>query len=403
MAGRDSLTSLIAAVKQKPVPFDCLLVDNTSRLARNLADVLNMNDRIRYQGAFIYAVAQRLDCREKTSRPLLTLHGMMDEQFLQGLADKVHRGQEGRALAGMQPGGKCFGYRNVPVEDPTRGGKYGRAAIVGVRLEINEEQADLVRRVFEMYGKGNSLATIAKTLNAAGVQAPEPPRTRKVRAWSPSAIREMIRNERYRGVCVWNRTRKERNPETGRKTSRPRPESDWVRVDVPEWRIVSEELWQQAHQQIGFANQRVGNSRLGGMNRTEESRRYLFSGLLKCGICGGNMTIVGGGGLRGYTKYGCPSHRYRGVCDNALTIRRDRLEEQLLRGLTEKFLKPDVIDYAIQSFQRELNARLKAIQDEALNAAGSISELQSKRATLASKAANLAEAIANIGKATHRA
>ena len=46
MAGRDSLTSLIAAVKQKPVPFDCLLVDDTSRLARNLADVLNLNDRI---------------------------------------------------------------------------------------------------------------------------------------------------------------------------------------------------------------------------------------------------------------------------------------------------------------------------------------------------------------------
>ena len=248
-----------------------------------------------------------------------------------------------------------------------------------------------------MYGKGNRLATIAKTLNAAGVQAPEPPRTRKVRAWSPSAIREMIRNERYRGVCVWNRTRKERNPETGRNTSRPRPESDWVRVDVPEWRIVSEELWQQAHQQIGFVNQRFGNSRLGGMNRTEESRRYLFSGLLKCGICGGNMTIVGGGGLRGYTKYGCPSHRYRGVCDNALTIRRDRLEEQLLKGLTEKFLKPDVIDYAIQSFQRELNARLKTIQDEALMAAGSISDLQSKRSVFAAKAANLAEAIASMG------
>ena len=55
---------------------------------------------------------------------------------------------------------------------------------------------------------------------------------------------EMLRNESYRGVLVWNRTRKERNPETGRKTSRPRPESEWLRVDVPEWRMVSEELWQ---------------------------------------------------------------------------------------------------------------------------------------------------------------
>ena len=67
-------------------------------------------------------------------------------------------------------------------------------------------------------------------------------------------------------------------------------------------------------------------------------------------------------------------------------IGRDRLEEQLLKGLQ-----------LLKGFQRELNARLKAIQDEALKAAGSISELQSKRATLASKAANLAEAIANLG------
>lgn len=158
-----------------------------------------------------------------------------------------------------------------------------------------------------------------------------------------------------------------------------------------------DELWQQAHAQIGFVNQRFGNSRMGGMNRRDASRKYLFSGLLKCGACGGNMTIVGGGGLRGYIKYGCPSHRYRGVCGNDLTIRRDRLEAQLVKGLTEKFLKPDVIDYAIQSFQRELSARLKAIQDEALKAAGCISDLQSKRSTLAAKAANLAEAIANMG------
>jgi DNA invertase Pin-like site-specific DNA recombinase len=176
LAGRDALNSLLADAKRKPPPFDCLLVDDTSRLARYLPDVLSLNDRLRYDGIFIYAVAQRLDCREKGSRPLLTLHGTMDEQFLVSLAEKVHRGQEGRALKGLQPGGKCFGYRNIPIEDPTRSGKYGRFAVSGVRLEIDEEQAAIVRRVFEMYAGGDSLSTIAKTLNAEGVQAPQPPR-----------------------------------------------------------------------------------------------------------------------------------------------------------------------------------------------------------------------------------
>lgn len=192
-------------------PFDCLVVDDTSRLARYLPDVLEMNDSLQYHGVFIYAVAQRLDCREKTSRPLLTLHGMMDEQFLVSLGEKVHRGQEGRALNGFQPGGKCYGYRNVPIEDPTRSGKYGRFAISGVKLEIDEEEAAVVRRIFEMYAGGNSQATISKRLNAEGVPAPNPPRTRQVRAWCVSSIFEMLRNERYRGVFVWNRTQKERN------------------------------------------------------------------------------------------------------------------------------------------------------------------------------------------------
>ncbi len=57
LAGRDALKALMSAAKTKPKPFDCLLVDDTSRLARYLPDVLSMNDRLLYHGVFIYAVA----------------------------------------------------------------------------------------------------------------------------------------------------------------------------------------------------------------------------------------------------------------------------------------------------------------------------------------------------------
>ena len=397
MAGRDALNSLIVDAKRKPAPFDCLLVDDTSRLARYLPDVLKLNDSLRYYGVFIYAVAQRLDCREKTARSLLTLHGMMDEQFLVGLAEKVHRGQEGRALKGLQPGGKCFGYRNVPIEDPTRMAKYGRAAISGVKLEIDEIQASIVRRVFEMYSNGDSLSVIAKALNAEGVMAPQSPRKRKVSGWFPSAIREMLRNERYRGIFVWNRTRKERNPETGRKISRPRPENDWVRVEVPEWRIVDEDLWSRAERQIEIVNKRFGNARCGGFNRTERSKKYLFSGFLSCGLCGSNIIIVSGSGLRGYVKYGCPSHRYRGLCSNNVLIRQDRLEDQLINGLTQKVLRPDLIEYIFQRFVQELQKRLQSLEQDSLKAASEVNELTTQRETLRSKARNIAEAIAAMG------
>jgi site-specific DNA recombinase len=397
LAGREALQSLLAASKSSPPPFDCLMVDDTSRLARYLPDVLKMNDSLQYIGVFIYAVAQRLDCREKTSRPLLTLHGMMDEQFLVSLGEKVHRGQEGRALNGFQPGGKCYGYRNVPIEDPTRSGKYGRFAISGVKLEIDEAEAAVIRRIFEMYAGGSSQAAIAKTLNAEGVLAPNPPRTRQVRAWCVSSIFEMLRNERYRGVFVWNRTRKERNPETGRKTSRPRPESDWKRIEIPEWRIVSEELWERVQARKRFAGKRFSASQLGGFHSTERSKRYIFSGFLVCGVCGSKMVIASGSGKRGYVKYGCPSHRYRGTCSNGLMIRQDRLETQLIAGLKERISKSDLIEYALKQFQEGLQKRLRDIQEQTLKAADAVTTLQSQRRDLKTRANNLGDAIGQMG------
>jgi site-specific DNA recombinase len=398
LAGRDGLNSLLTTAKKKPSDFDCLMVDDTSRLARYLPDVLSMNDRLLYNGVFIYAVAQRLDCRDKTSRPLLALHGMMDEQFLVSLGEKVHRGQEGRALKGLHPGGRCYGYRNVPIEDTSRTEKYGRFAVSGVRLEIVEVEAEVILRIFKMYGDGASQATIAKTLNAEGVLAPQPPRGRLMRAWCISSIHEILRNQRYRGVFVWNRTRKERNPETGRKTSRPRPESEWVRVAVPEWRIVSDELWERVEQQIRRVNRRFGSKQAsGGFCRTERSRRYLFSGFLICGCCGSRIVIVSGSGKRGYVKYGCPSNRYRGVCDNSLQIRQDRLEKQLLSVLAYDILQPKMMEFAIQDFMREVEQRMEETRRQLDSAVNGIAALQIKKQELRTRAVNVTEAIAAMG------
>src|SRR6185503_9535373 len=121
---------------------------------------------------------------------LVTLYGMMDEQYLVGLADKVHRGQEGRVLRGLNPGGKLYGYNNVPILNPNRPGKYGQPAVDGVDQEINPGQAEVVVRIFGMYASGMGLALISKTLNAEGIPAPQPPRTRELQAWCPSSIRE---------------------------------------------------------------------------------------------------------------------------------------------------------------------------------------------------------------------
>jgi site-specific DNA recombinase len=131
----------------------------------------------------------------------------------------------------------------------------------------------------------------------------------------------------------------------------------------------------------------------GGMNRTIRSRSYLFSGLLVCGRCRSRLVIISGHGKRGYVRYGCPSHRYRGVCDNTLTIRQDRLEEQLLAALEQRLVNPHVIEYILARFQAELQKRLPEIQRQTTG----LEDLRRERRLLQARAQRLADAVAEAG------
>ena len=388
--GRDSLQFLLTAAKRRPKPFDCLLVDDSSRLTRNLADGLKTTALFKFNEIDVVFVSQNFDTSHENSRMMVTMHGMMDEQFLVGLAQKVHRGQEGRILKGLNPGGRCYGYRNNPIEDPTRQGKYGRKAVLGVQQEIVSSEAAVISRIFEMYADGHGFATIAKQLNQDGIPSPRPASNRLRQAWSRYTIREMLFNEKYRGVIVWDRTKKVRNPETGKKVSRARLASEWQRVDAPELRIVSEELWNRTHEQNTRKNQ-FGIRRLGGMSRTPQSRTYLFSGMLACGDCGSTIVIISGCGKRGYVKYGCHAHKHSGVCDNNWTIRRDRLENQLLSAIEKRLFDPEILEYAIGKIEQAVKVRIADMQRQAQAAGGDSG--RKRREELKAQAARLTDAI----------
>jgi site-specific DNA recombinase len=391
---RNGLTSLIEDAKRSPRPFDCLLIDDTSRLGRNLTDVLKVSDILNHYGVFLYFVSQQFDSRDRSFRQLLIMNGMVDEQFLVGLAEKVHRGQEGRILKGQVAGGRCFGYRNVPIEDFSRIGEYGRPAVLGVKQEIAEAEAEVVRRMFEMYRDGKSLATIAKKFNEEKIPAPRPRRGR-IQAWSPHAIHSMLRNERYIGRVIWNKSRSVRNPETGIKRGVPRPEEEWLIVEVPELRIVSDQLWEGVQAKNERYRQIFGGPRLGGMSRTPQSRDYLFSGLLMCAVCGYRMVIVGGSPK--YAYYGCPVNRYKGACPNRLRIKRDRLERQLLKHLAEAVLRPDMLEHTILEFQERIKRSSDLFVESQKRAQAEMPRMKVELRKLEVEARNLGGAIAEYG------
>jgi hypothetical protein len=101
---------------------------------------------------------------------------------------------------------------------------------VGVKLEVNASEAAIVRRIFEMSAEGASLKTIAKTLNSEALPSPRPRQGRFASGWCPTAIRELLRNEKYIGKIVWNRNRFVKVPGTNRRVSRPRPPEEWRTV-----------------------------------------------------------------------------------------------------------------------------------------------------------------------------
>jgi site-specific DNA recombinase len=395
MVGREGLADLMRLAKQRPRPFDCILIDDTSRLGRNLPDVLRICDTFMHYGVFIYFVSDRLDTRDESSRIVHLVKGYGDERYSKDLAKKIHRGQEGCILKGYTAGGSCYGYKNKYLRDPNQKGDHGEARVIGVEQEKVPEQAAVVVRIMEMRASGFSFSKIAKTLNAEGVAAPRRMYKGRIQNyWVPSSIREITKNELYHGVRLWNRKHTELNPSDGTKIRRAKPQSEWVRIEVPELRIVSEELWEQVQQVNQRTKDKYYGRRQGGFNRTEASRTYLFSGLMTCGLCGGKFSVIIGGKR---CRYGCTNHRFRNTCTNKVTILRNRLEQQLISAISENLLDARLEQQRVQDFSTQLKATIELEEKLASEATSQAPRLKVERADLEQQAGHLVDAIRQHG------
>jgi len=256
---------------------------------------------------------------------------------------------------------------------------------------VEEAEAETVRRIFKLYASGNSLKRIAKLLNAEHVTSPRPQTGRISRSWCPSSIRNILSNDRYRGMVFWGKTRKVRVPKTGKRIKRHRAPTEWIMQEVPEQRIVSDELWEQVEQRRGQVKRLYANAgrKAGLLRGRTASLPYLFSGLLRCGQCGANLTIVSGRGKNRAASYGCPLNAQRGetVCSNSLRIRRDVLEKRLLEKLQTEVLRPEVVEYTLERFEKEL---LKALD----NLGGELERMCRQKRKLEAEINRLAEGLA---------
>ncbi len=184
-------------------------------------------------------------------------------------------------------------------------------------------------------------------------------------SWSPTTIngnRErgtgILNNELYIGKLVWNRLRYMKDPNTGKRRSRLNPEKDWIIREVPELRIIPQELWEAV---------KARQSEMARATRPDVKRRdfwelqrprYLLSGLMKCGCCGASYTKCG------LHRFGCAAARDRATCTNHLTIHIEEIEAAILAGLKERLMEPALFEEFAREFTAEVNRQRSTLARE---------------------------------------
>jgi hypothetical protein len=168
----------------------------------------------------------------------------------------------------------------------------------------------------------------------------------------------IINNELYVGERVWGRQTYIKDPDSGLRVSRPNDASTWTRMPEPQLRIVSDELWQavkkrQAAHDAKRKVQDMGDPN--GLSGSHSLRRtkYLLSGLVHCGLCGGRMTISGTA-----PYYYCNNEHTRGpkACVGMKGIRLKSLESAVLSLLRDHLMQPEAVEAFVAEYRQHHEA-----------------------------------------------
>jgi site-specific DNA recombinase len=129
----------------------------------------------------------------------------------------------------------------------------------------------------------------------------------------------------------------------GTKKQRKRDESEWIRIEAPDLRIVSEDLWDRVKGTLDARTAifpRGADQKLMGRPRHKDESSYLLVGFAKCSMCGGPVgTDLRGwgpaGARRSVPHYACLDSKRRGkaICINHVALRQDLLDRAILGAI----------------------------------------------------------------------
>ncbi|HUL12357.1 MAG TPA: recombinase family protein [Methylococcaceae bacterium] len=321
-----------------------VLALSPDRLSRKYAyQVMLIEELARHGVDMVFLKAPRSETPE--DQLLLQFQGMIAEYERAQILERSRRGKRHRAKQGEVSvlSGAPYGYR------------YRRKTEeAAAYYEIIETEADVVRRVFDLYTvEGLSIGAITRRLNEQGLP------TRKQRArWERSTVWAMLRNPAYRGMACFGKTalaprqritrplRLRGGLATRNSASHERPRVEWIEIPVPA--LVSEETF-------ALAQENLEQNKRHAPRRTIEPS--VLQGLVHCRQCGYALyrtsTRSSARKIHYYRCLGSDAYRHAGqaLCDQK-PIRQDLLDHLVWSEILRLLTDPTLI-------QNELNRRLE--------------------------------------------
>jgi DNA invertase Pin-like site-specific DNA recombinase len=350
-ATRPGFLRLMNSLKPR-APFQILIMSEESRLGREAIETAYALKQIVLAGVrvWFYLESRERTLDSPTDKIMLSLTAFADELEREKARQRTHDAMQRKARAGHVCGGRTFGYENVEVLGPD-----GRRSHVERRILASE--AEIVRTIFTLSAEGLGLTAIAHTLNERRAPCPRPQAGRPA-GWCRSTIREILHRDIYRGVAVWNRSRKRDQWGQKRQVKGSRERQQWIEVEQPAARIVPDELWNAAHNRLGAVRERalrLSNGKLLG-RPPASGVKYLLSGMLTCGACGSSLEArTREHGRKRAVFYGCAGYSRKGkhVCSNGLAVPMSVADDAVLQSVERIILNADVV---LDATQRALAA-----------------------------------------------
>lgn len=289
--------------------FTHLLVWKLDRISRNLRDFTEMWDELRESGVTFVSKMEQFDTSSAMGEAMLRIILVFAELERKLTAERVMSIMLARAEKGGWNGSRVpFGYD----------WSYEKK-----RMEVNKEEAAIVRKMFKLYEKMGSSKSVAQWLQEHGIK------TKRGGEWTNSTVLQVLRNPVYIGIYRWNYRK------SGRGAKKPADEVIVKEDAVPA--IIDREQWERVQELI--------NSNRKGQVSNRKKYDHLLVGLLKCGYCGKNY--VGARSTRPYkdgihpTYYRCSRNALNGTCHN--------------KGISGYQLEPFIFEYLRALVRAEKN------------------------------------------------